>query len=1495
MSKQGEFLKNARRRLGLTQKQLADKLNVSDKVISKWEVGDSFPDYTLLPQLANILQVEIQEILNGEYQEKTNVIAETKEVIYVEKKSTGNPTTFKDKIISALKFMCHYRNIFFASFLGLSLILMFCRFFSWEVPSLGFKNSFFKLLFAPFQKDINKYLYGDFVSAMNSQFTTNTNILVYIISALIWFYIIFIGINIFKLIKSAVKKEDIERKIIFKRTLIYSILTIVLFILSFILKSQFIKMFNSSGLTFDNYESMGVGAKTCSVLPMIWSFIVIAFSSVFNFVKVFSEENVKVTRTVNTNSYTTNNQNVVSAPRIPKEKVELTPEQKARRKKIIIITIIIAAICSVLSAGIGGIIIYNNNKPSPQNTVKAYLDNINTNKYENNIGLIYGMNENDKQLYENLSLTYKLYNNLSLTSLNTIYVDNEFSLYNATITCSYVVSGNSTLNTYKVDIPIYKNNGKYLLLEPLDFIYGSSCQCDKENKCVSKNGELILYYGNDIDSFVIPNNVSSIKDTFYDNINGNGRYRILYNVNSSNPTSYTVNSGRITLTEPVKNGYTFAGWIGTGISTPQNTVIIDSGSTGNRYYIALWNLVHYEIKYNDVSVNNNPTSYTIEDEINLNYPEKQGFTFAGWIGSNGNKIQGNVSILKGSYGNKEYTAIYNETPYNLTYNLQGGLLNNPNPTNYYVNSESFTLNNPIKEGYTFSGWTLNSETTKQLTVQIEKYSYGDKNYTANWTLKNYNITYNLNDGINDSRNPSHYNIETPSFSLYDPTSNEYAFIGWTGSNGNTPSKNIIVNNGSIGDLHFTANWAYLINYELDGGTNNSNNKSYYLSTTETFNIYEPTKSGYTFLGWTGSNGATPQKEIKINKGSKGHKTFIANWEINNYTITYNLLGGTNDSSNPSSYNVVSGNITLRDATKNNYVFGGWYLNSDYSSDRLYSINMQDPKDLVLYAKWYIGISSQSDIESILSNSLYWNENFLLLNDINLGGSDFTPIGNSAITFTGEFNGNGHTISNFVIKPNTSYIGFLGYTNNAKVQNLSISGATVSCSTSSTVYAGIISGYSKNCTYYNCSVTNCSIQISCSGTSGQQKQIIGGGLIGDSYNDYLDKMVSTNNNLRLTSNSYSYGQVFCYQGGIVGNAENITLVNSNATVNISNTITGAFSAGGLTGIVRNGTIKNCYTTGNMRIETTGGTDTFGLGMGGLCGGNSEVNIYNSYSSVNIEMKGGVYPNAGGLCGSHTKGIIQHSYATGNVSVSTSIGYYGGPVAGGLVGDCSCDINNCYSTGNVTLTCDCKSGNTTTMCGGLIGYYSYRSYQSKEINNCYSKSNVYATITATESGSGTCAIGGLIGDRYNGSVRNCYSEGYLNCKLSCTKSNASNRINIGGLIGESYYGDKIINCFSNTRISSALTSNSENSYTTCNVGYIVGYLDDENSLENSYYNKNISIVATKKITEFSNSINCEVNKNGIESTMDIIWTYVYNNWDSEIWDLFTNQNPTLKQNN
>lgn len=66
----GAFLKELRRDKGLTQEQLAEQLNVSNRTISRWETGSNMPDLSILIELADYYDVEIREILDGERKEK---------------------------------------------------------------------------------------------------------------------------------------------------------------------------------------------------------------------------------------------------------------------------------------------------------------------------------------------------------------------------------------------------------------------------------------------------------------------------------------------------------------------------------------------------------------------------------------------------------------------------------------------------------------------------------------------------------------------------------------------------------------------------------------------------------------------------------------------------------------------------------------------------------------------------------------------------------------------------------------------------------------------------------------------------------------------------------------------------------------------------------------------------------------------------------------------------------------------------------------------------------------------------------------------------------------------------------------------------------------------------------------------------------------------------------------------------------------------------------
>ena len=69
----GKLILRLRKESNMTQKQLADAMNISDKTISKWERGLSFPDITILNPLADVLEINISELLNCEKGNKKEI------------------------------------------------------------------------------------------------------------------------------------------------------------------------------------------------------------------------------------------------------------------------------------------------------------------------------------------------------------------------------------------------------------------------------------------------------------------------------------------------------------------------------------------------------------------------------------------------------------------------------------------------------------------------------------------------------------------------------------------------------------------------------------------------------------------------------------------------------------------------------------------------------------------------------------------------------------------------------------------------------------------------------------------------------------------------------------------------------------------------------------------------------------------------------------------------------------------------------------------------------------------------------------------------------------------------------------------------------------------------------------------------------------------------------------------------------------------------------
>ena len=414
--------------------------------------------------------------------------------------------------------------------------------------------------------------------------------------------------------------------------------------------------------------------------------------------------------------------------------------------------------------------------------------------------------------------------------------------------------------------------------------------------------------------------------------------------------SYTIESDPIKLPTPERKGYEFMGWIGDGIDGAQPEVIIPTGSTGDRTYIALWRVIAYFIELRQSSGNwmqNIP--YTVEEEVKLPIPTREGYEFIGWVGEDIIDAQINVTIPRGSTGFRLYAAHWALENYTITLDTSGG--NALDNIRYTVKSDPIILPTPTRNGYEFSGWTGEGITTPQTEVIIPTGSTGNKAYTANWQVIEYTITLDTNGGPVVS--PIKYTVED-SFTLPYPLRPGYEFVGWTlDGSGMLPAMPLIIYYGTTGNLRYKAEWRlaeYTITMDLDGGSGQE--KVVYTITDEDFELPTPTRNGYEFVGWTGERITTPQTRVKIPKGSTGNKAYTANWKVIRYTITLVTNGGAV---------IASIRYTVEDSVtlpippdRPGYEFSGWTLDG---SGQFPSTPMIIPKgstgDRIYKAEWRV--------------------------------------------------------------------------------------------------------------------------------------------------------------------------------------------------------------------------------------------------------------------------------------------------------------------------------------------------------------------------------------------------------------------------------------------------------------------------------------------------------------------------------------------------------------
>ncbi|MBP5468459.1 MAG: InlB B-repeat-containing protein, partial [Candidatus Riflebacteria bacterium] len=291
-------------------------------------------------------------------------------------------------------------------------------------------------------------------------------------------------------------------------------------------------------------------------------------------------------------------------------------------------------------------------------------------------------------------------------------------------------------------------------------------------------------------------------------------------------------------------------------------------------------LVTYSITYDldgGEPTSDNPTSYTIESEITLSNPTKDGYTFLGWTGSNGNTPEETVTIAKGSTGDKSYKANWQQNaPNEYTLTLVAGTgIATVDENKAYKANESITLNCTVKDGYEFDKWSDSegNAVTSPFTMPAK-----DMTLTANAKPITYTITLDPNGGTVEYTTKE-YNVETADFTLPKVTKDYYTFDGWVLNDGE-PVETVTITKGTHENRTYKAKFTpttYKITLDPNGGTVEYTTKEYNIETAD-FTLPTPSKEDFEFIGWTWDGQTTPQISVTIKKGSAFNRTYTANWE-----------------------------------------------------------------------------------------------------------------------------------------------------------------------------------------------------------------------------------------------------------------------------------------------------------------------------------------------------------------------------------------------------------------------------------------------------------------------------------------------------------------------------------------------------------------------------------------------------------------------------------------
>lgn len=861
--------------------------------------------------------------------------------------------------------------------------------------------------------------------------------------------------------------------------------------------------------------------------------------------------------------------------------------------------------------------------------------------------------------------------------------------------------------------PVVGVNENYTLPAPVRNGYkflGWYDSLENGNRLTDESGRSVSVYQQEESITVYARWKANLNSIIFDANGGNGTMQ-----NQQIATDSSANLSECAFT---KVGYTFIGW---GTTATQKTYddkaeyAMGANSTYRLY--AIWQANINTLRFDANGGNGTMSAMNIKTDETKTLTacgfSRKGYDFVGWaMSENGTKAYSDKSnYLMGS--DSEYTlyALWSPTKYTITYNLNGGSVSNANKTEYTIESETFTLTNPTRPGYTFNGWTGSILSDKTYTVSISTGSTGNLSFTANYDANLNSLLFNANGGVGETPEMLIETDKTVKLNTCVFSRKGYDFVGWaTSQNGEkvySDGQNYTM--GVNSEYVLYAVWkikTYTIEYNLNNGTAPANKQSYTVET-DSFTLENPSRDGYTFIGWSGTDIADKSTAVTIEKGSIGNKSFTANWQANTNVLHFNANGGDGNMDDMSIKTDETKMLFANTFTRKGYKFKGWsnttngavaYLDSG-------SYKMGVAPVYTLYAVWEAN-----------TNRLIFNGNgatsggmdeMSIKTDESTSLTDcgFAKIGYSFKGWATENNGSVKYLNKatYIMGAESSYTLYAVWQINQYTITLELNGGTASKNSITQDYNSVVdslvatrSGYDFVEWYADsdfATVYNFSTMPAEDITVYAKWQI---------DTTYTDEIGIRNIQELQAINEYLSGK-FYLENDIDANGFDFTPIG-----NADNAFTGEFNGNG----------KKIYKLSILvETETWGYVGLFGKSDGA---------IYNTHIvDAFYQMPNATNGSIGGICGKSSSTISNCSW-NGKIIISSGS-------CGGIVGDGSATISRCFSSGII------NSNYILTGVGGIAGH-------AETIENCYVDMKIY-NLKLCDTTAPTNHIGGLIARESN----------------------------------------------------------------------------------------------------------------------------------------------------